>query len=674
VGALSAERVVALLGCVLLAAFVLRRLRLPTALAYVAAGVLVGPGILGWLVPGQDLHAFLRWGIVLLLFTLGLDFSPPALRRLGPRVLLLAAALFAVQAGVLAVAARAILGLPWSLAAVFGSAFALASTALVARQLHDQGEAHLAHGRLTLVISLWQDLAALVLLVVVPRLGKNGRIVLLPLLHALEHGLLAVVLLLVLGRWFVGRVLREVARWRSAELFTLAGLLVALGAAWAAEALGASYALGAFLAGSVLGETEFRAQVASDIRPFRDVLLGLFFVAVGAELAPRPVLHAFPLLLAAALAVVVFKVLSTAAVVRSGGRDAETAWRTGFALSGAGEFGLVLLALASPRVLGRTDLRTLGLGVLVLSLALNAVLLQNNARLARLALGRKVPAAEDDLLPKNEERSEHVILCGFGRVGQNLARFLEANAVPYVAVDLDPGRVRQARRAGDEVFYGDAREPRVLEILGLARARALVVTYDDVPRALEILTQVRRVRPDLPVLVRTRDDSRLLELQEAGATEVVPETLEASLMLAAHLLHWLGVPTARVLRQIREVRDRRYALLRNVFRAAEAPALDPSRAFREELRAVAIPARSGWGGRTLDELDPRADGVSVTALRREGIVGRQPAPGLELREGDVLVLYGTPEELDRFVDRLHAGPPRTGAQEPLVRETPPGEH
>ncbi|MHB1543180.1 MAG: cation:proton antiporter domain-containing protein [Gammaproteobacteria bacterium] len=651
---------VVLLAVAVTLSAVFRRLTLPLIPAYVLAGILLGPHGLAWLADTADVRTFAHWGVILLLFTLGLEFSPTRLREIRKNSLILSLALIGVQAGLGCILIR-ILGWSWPLAVFLGFVLSLSSTVLVARQLSEQNELALPHGRLTLALSLLQDLLAVPLFMLAPvwlghhGIGESWG----TFAGVLARGTLVVVFLWIVGRGVVDRLFREVAKRKAAELFTLSVLLVTVTAAMVTQSIGMSAVLGAFLAGMILGGTEFRHQVEADIRPFRDVLLGLFFVSIGMLFNPT-VLIQYGGLVAVGIAIVLtIKILTTAGVSRMMGRDRETAWRAAFVLSPVGEFGLALMAFVPLSVWPDRNDGEVVLGIIIGSLLVGTFLIRFNLSLFRWLHVRSAPAGEQlsevFAPPVPAAFRDQVILCGYGRVGQNLARFLEQNGIPFVALDLDLARVRAAHQAGDPVYYGDATDLSLLEGVGLMYARALVIAYQDVQVSMEILSRVRPVRADIPILVRTLDDMHLAELQRLGATEVIPETLEASLMLAATLLHVLGVPLSRIFHQIQRVRAARYSLLRSVFRSGEAPVRSTVHAFREELRNIILSPDAAAIGQTLEEMALSELGCVITALRREGIVGKQPAPGTELRPGDTLVLYGTPEDLDRAETRLIEG-------------------
>lgn len=652
--------IIVLLAAAVIAGALLRRARLPAILAYLFTGVLVGPHVLGWIPDTANTQVLAEFGVVFLLFTLGLEFSLPRLIAMRREVLVLGGGQIAVTTVIIGGAAY-LLNVRPGLALVLGGAFAMSSTAVVVKQLADQKELGLTHGRQAVAVLLFQDLAAIPFLILIPELAHTTPGSLWAVLAwSAGKGLLALVLIFIAGRWLIRPFFYRIAAARSAELFTLTVLLFTLVAAWITQNLGLSLALGAFLVGMALGETEFRHQVEAEIRPFRDVLLGLFFVTIGMLVDPQTIHQEGAWILLAVVALLVLKTLITMGMSMLLGTQRMAALRTGLVLSEGGEFGFALLALSvSTGVLGAA-LTQFALAVIVLTMMIGPVIVLFNRRLAGLAF--REPLVEEDVGMQEAAMESHqtaaaghVIITGYGRVGQNVARFLEQENFEYVALDLDPARVRAARAAGDDVFFGDAAEAEVLKAAAIDRARALVIAYSDISAALRILTQAKRLRPDLPVLVRTRDDSHLEELQRAGATEVIPETLEASLMVASHLLTLLHVPASRIFRKVQRVRADRYSLLRNVFRGQGALPMGTAHAFREQLDTVTLGEDTHAVGQRLADLKLDTLGVMVTALRRSGIVGRQPDPATVLKPDDILVLYGTPEDIDTGKTRLLTG-------------------
>jgi CPA2 family monovalent cation:H+ antiporter-2 len=635
-----------------------RRLNLPPILGYLLVGLVAGPHAMGWLEDTHATHFLGEIGVVFLLFTIGLEFSLAqfwAMRNLvlglgGSQVVLGTAA-----AG--GVAWMAGMGVGASL--VVGGALALSSTALVVKQLTEQLELHSPHGRVAFGILLFQDLAVVPFLVIIPLMAGDGGGMLTSVLWALGQGVLAVAFMLAVGRWAVRPIFREVARAHSGELFTLTALLAALAAAWATHEMGLSLALGAFLAGLMLGETEFRHQVEADIRPFRDVLLGLFFITIGMQLDLSLVPSQWQWVGGLLLLLLVGKLALVAGLTRLAGYPLQTASRTGIVLAQGGEFGFALMALAISQGLFSGDAARGVLTAAVLSMALAPLLIRYNGPLVQRLVGEGgLLGGEErgqELEAAGQEVEGHTILCGFGRVGQNLARFLREVGFDYVALDLDPMRVREAREGGEWVFYGNSTDQGILEAAGIHHASSLVVTFNEPARAERVVDGARRLRPDLPILVRTRDEKDVTRLSRAGATEVFPETLEASLMLGAEMLLALDVPSGEVMQLLESARTDSYRHFRGMYQGTEDAETTGS-GSAERVQTVVLPAGAKAVGRRLGELGLTDHGVLVLAVRRRGIRGEQPSGDLTLHSGDVLVLQGEPEATEWAEKRLLSGP------------------
>jgi len=637
-----------------------RRFALPPILGYLVVGMILGPHALGLASDAEAVQLLAEIGVVFLVFTLGLEFSLARMIAMKREVLGIGGLQVLLTTAAFGGAAWA-LGVDPAVAIVLGGALAMSSTAIVVRQLGEQLEINRTHSRLAVGVLLFQDLAFAPFLALATSIGAASD-VLNPawLLGMVGRAIVALLLVLVLGRSLFRPLFREIARHRSSETFTLTVLFVALSSAWATHALGLSMALGAFLAGMLLSETEFRHQTEAVIKPFQDILLGLFFVSVGMLLDLRLLLAQLPMVLLLLATLLVVKAVIIFGIVRQFVPNARKALRTGIVICMGGEFGFALLTLLLKGRMVEPGLVQALLTTVALSMLLGPLIVRYNGRIADYVLRRRSTDTSEVALETAATRElakrEHVIICGFGRVGQNLARVLEQRGFEYIALDLDPFRVRDARQAGDPVVYGDAAEPEVLSALGLEHASVVVVSFDGAETALRIVRAVRRLRGDVPVLVRTEDDSRLDALQAAGATEIVPEIFETSLSLVSHVLLFLNVPAREVLETTEDIRHDRYAILRSVFRRRDSRSLeDDEHAMRQQLRTVVLPPGAVAVGRTIGELDMHKGKVVVTALRRDGIVGRDPEPGTRLREGDVLVLWGTPEDLEHGENRLLMG-------------------
>jgi monovalent cation:H+ antiporter-2, CPA2 family len=634
-----------------------RKLKLPAILGYLVVGMLLGPHALA-LADDNDITRLLAdFGVVFLVFTLGLEFSLPRLVAMRWEVLGVGGAQVVLTTAIVATGAITLFDIAPAIAIVVGGAVAMSSTAIIISQLTEQSENNRTHGRLAVAICLFQDLSfplLLALLSAVAGGGAAGHIV-----AAIGSAAFALLLVLAAGRWLLRPLFLVIAGVRSPELFSLAVLLAVLASAWATHAAGLSLALGAFLAGMMLAETEFRHQIEASIRPFRAVLLGLFFITVGMLLDVRILLRTLPLVTAILAGMLLLKSAIVAVVAEPATKSWFKSLRTGVVVAQGGEFGFALLTLLLRRELLNATLVQPLLAATVLSMVLSPVLIRHNRRITRAVLRESGPPHSDAMreaqIALAVAERDHVVICGFGRVGQNIARVLEQTGFEYLALDLDPYRIRVGRQAGDPVIYGDAGQTEVLQNVGLAHASCVVITFASPEVALRILRSVRELRVDVPILVRTQDDTKLEELQRAGATEVVPETFEASLMLLSHLLLLLKLPVSRVIRTVNDIRSHRYGMLRQYFRAAGAEFLDDSHAFREELHSVILPPHAWAVGRSIAELANRGSQAAVSAVRRDGIVGREPSPDTVFKEGDVVVVCGTPEAVEHAETLLLMG-------------------
>src|SRR5712691_6815971 len=620
------ELVLILLASAVFVVVLFRRLHLPPLLGYILVGVAVGPFALAWIPDTDEGRHLAEFGVVFLMFSIGLEFSLPKLFQLRRAVFGLGFSQVLLTLGAV-LAAASLAGAPWQAGLAVGGAIAMSSTAIVMRILAERIQLETPHGRDIVGVLLFQDLAVVLVLLFVGQKLMRG--------------------------WF-----HIVARLRSHELFILNVLLITLGLAWLTHRAGLSLALGAFLAGMLIAETEYRHQVEEDIRPFREVLLGLFFVTIGMRLDVGTVAANFPLTLALTALLVAFKFILVAGLARLFGAGPGAAVRTGLALAQVGEFGLVLMVLAQSVALLDRDFSQLIVAAMLLSMLAAPFLIQASDKLAlrwssaewmlqSLALHR--------VAAQSLATERHVVVCGYGRTGQRLAHMLEQEHIDVIALDTDPERVRGAAAAGEKVVFGDASRHETLVAAGIARASALVVTFADTQLALRILQHVRALNPALPVVIRTLDDADMDRLIAAGASEVVPETFESSLMLASHALVLLGVPLRRVVRRIRDVREHRYSLMRGFFHGGTDEAEDPDEAREPRLHSVTLARGASASGRSLGELALDELGVRVTVLRRRELRMISPDPQTALQEGDVIVLLGTPEQLAAAEMRLLQG-------------------
>ncbi len=640
-----------------LAVALFRRLHLPAMLAYFLVGMALGPHTFGLLPNTEASREFAEFGIVFLMFSIGLEFSLPQLYAMRKKVLGLGGAQVFLSLGLVMTVAK-LAGLDWPAAFVIGSALAMSSTAIVSKILAERVDLNSRHGRLSIGVLLFQDIAVVPVLVLIPALGVVGANLTDVLGMALLKAAAMLLFLFTVGKWLINPWFNIVAGQRSRELFVMNVLMVTLLLAFATKSAGLSYALGAFIAGMLISETKFRYQVESDISPFRDILLGLFFISVGMLLNLQEIAANLGLVVVILLAFVLLKAAIVSLVIRLMRYETGVAIRTGLILAQAGEFSFVILALGVEQQLVSGPALQLVLAAALLSMVLAPFMIQYNGRITRrlvLSYSRNSGQIVQDIDDASKHLHDHVIICGYGRSGQYLGRFLQEENIPFVALDIDPSRVLEAASAGENVMFGDAARRVVLEAAGGARAKALIISYADNRAAMKILHIVQEKYPQLPVIVRTVDDSNMEALREAGATEVVPEILEGSLMLASHALMLLGVPLHRVVRRIRLFREARYQLFKGYFHGISDAEDESQERQQVRLHSVIISPGSYAIGRRLADMHLESFEVDIKSIRRPNSNGMVPTNESILAEGDVIVLLGQPSGLSNAQNALLIG-------------------
>lgn len=648
--------ILTLLFAAVIATVLCRSLKLPAMLGYLLVGLLVGPFSLGLIPASVKTDALAEFGVVFLMFTIGLEFSLPKLKSMRSVVFGLGG-LQVLLTSALLVGALLLLNVDWRIGIALGGALAMSSTAIVSKLLTERAEFHAPHAQHSIGILLFQDLAVVPLLVLIPALAQTEGSIATALGIAAVKATLMLSVLLVFGQPLLRPWFHLVARQRSSELFMFNVLFVTLGIAFLTELAGLSLALGAFLAGMLISETEYRYQVEDDIKPFRDILLGLFFITIGMKMNFATVVDHFGAVLIVLLILAPGKAVIIMVVSRLMGNSPSIATRTALTLAQAGEFGFVILTLTKTELHLPTEVEQILLAAMMLSMLLAPIIIQYSDRVVSRFIGSEWMTQATNLhqiAMKTFGIREHVILCGYGRSGQGLARFLEQENLSYFAVDMDPERVQKATAAGESVVYGDASKREVLMSAGLMRAKAIVITYADTPSALKILNHIQSLRPDLPVIVRTQDDTDIEKLRNAGATEVVADVMEGSLMLASHALMLLGTPLNRVLKRIRDAREERYQFFRGFFRGASDD-LDIENENQPRLYTVQLTYKAFAIGMTLAELDIDSYLAEIKAVKRPKSPKLALNDDLILQSGDIIVLLGTPENLASAEIRLLQG-------------------
>ncbi len=657
-GYASLLNVLAVLAAGVLLVALCRRAGLSPVLAYLATGVLAGPFGLGWLADEVMVHQLANLGVILLMFLIGLEFSLSSLLAAKRLVLGLGGAQVLVAALLLGLGCLW-LGLTIIESFVLGAALAFASRSLVLKHLGEQMELPAPHGRVAESILLFQTMAVVPLLVALSVLAVEPARVVTAMAPPLVNAVLVFTGLVLLGRRVLPPLLHRVSATHSLELFMLMILLMAVGAAGLSGWAGLPSSLCAFMAGMLLGETPFRHPIEMNIRPFRGLILGLFFATVGMQLDPGTFVQAPAAVAMVFTALVLLKPLVLAPLVRLFDQTWTSAWRGALSLAHGGEFGLLMVSSAWASGLIVKTLAQPVLGGLVLSMAAAPLLLRFNGRITGYltpgANRQEEPGIEARIARTSHEFDQHVIVCGYGRLGQNLVRILAQEGVDALALDLDPDRVRQASAAGEPVMLGNAAQPGVLRAAGLERARALAITVDDAALAERILKHVQGLGAALPVLVRNtrgRDEQTLIE---AGA-RVFPESMETSLAFTGQLLTLLGFPPSQVEERLNAVRAQDYSPLRVFFHdTVEEGVDDRSLDFPEQVRSVIVGETHHAAGRTPEELRLQECGVELMDVRR----GATRVPGslldTRLRGGDVLLIEGTRAGLEKAIACLTEG-------------------
>ncbi|MCL1042059.1 monovalent cation:proton antiporter-2 (CPA2) family protein [Shewanella marisflavi] len=642
-------KILLMLMMAIVAIALFRRAGLPAILAYLITGVISGPSLFNWFTQ-QQIHSVAELGVVLLMFSLGLEFSLPRLWAMRRTVFGLGSAQMTVTV-VLTMCISMLFALNLSESIVVGSAIALSSTAIVLKLLNERGWLRRRHGELSVSVLLFQDLAVVPLLILMPLLASDGEVLSWQeIVLAMGEGVLAFIALMAVGKWALPKVFDEVARSRSNELFVLSTLVVALVTGALTQWLGLSMALGAFIAGMLLGESQYKRQLEADIRPFRDLLMGLFFISIGMLLDFSLVLAFWWQVLLLVVAVIITKALIVFGLLRAAKESFRTSVATAISLAQVGEFSFVVLALAVNYQLLEITVSTKLVMVAVLSMAVAPWLVRHSVEIARRLHGaRSTPLADGETIPPMEQSSELVLILGYGRVGQTIARFMKSEAIPYLVLDRDPTRVTEARRAGEPVYFGDVAKRAILKQAQIKQAKLIVLTFTSSHVLDEVLPLCRQLAPEAKILVRTRDDEGMEALEEAGASQVIPETLEGSLMLVSQVLYQCGVPLTRILKRLEHERRNHYQYLHGFFSGEETDFT------LELLHAVALPKGAQVVGQPLSAIPWERLRVELRAVRRNGAEVESPELDWLIRPGDILIILGKPRRIEKAEHYLLQG-------------------
>lgn len=645
---LSFASILILMSVAVFTVWVFKRIRLPPILAYLFCGVVAGPHMLAIIDNPEEIHFVAELGIVFLLFSLGLEFSLP--KMLAMRHLVFGIGLGQMVFTTLVfMAIASFIGFDAKAALIIGGMIALSSTAIVIKQMSEKGTLNTNRAQMVVSILLFQDLAVVPLLILVPLLSDADQSSLwLAIVMALLKGAVVVGILLSAGKWLLPRVFNEVARTRTDELFVLTTILVALIAAGLTYSFGLSMALGAFLAGMMLSESQYRHQLEADIRPFRDILMGLFFITVGMRFEMQTLLSQFHWILLGLVVIMLVKVLIVRACAWLYRTDKTDSWAAGIKLCQMGEFSFVLAALAVNHDVLTAEQGSLLLAIGVLSMAVTPWLVDNSVSVTKQIVGKQgLPVAQDEEDLVHPSMQDHVLILGFGRVGQSVSRLLSIEKIPFLVVDADPVRVNESRSAGQPVVFGDVSQKDILRAAGVESAKLVLLTFDEHQKALNVIKTIAELRPELPVVVRTRKDYHLEELYAAGASQVVPEILEGSLMLVSQVLHLSGIPMSRILKRVRSERKEQYRHMHGFFPGETTEVSYETTDKLEFMHAVVLTRDAFAVGKSIGELELLKRRITLQGLRRNNVEIADPDLSEALKVNDVLIISGKPRRVER---------------------------
>lgn len=643
--------IVIVLLVAVLSVSVCRRFNIPAMLGYLVVGFIAGPGVLR-LIPQTTETAYLgEIGIVFLMFSIGLEFSLPKLRAMRNLVFGLGGSQVVLTILIISLTVY-FFDKDFLTGFAIAAALAMSSTAIVSKLLSEKVELGQQHGQMVMGVLLMQDIAVVPIMILLPALAAHSDAIWIDMLVALVKMIAVLSLLLYFGQKLMRPWFLIVAKMHSGELFMVNVLLVTLGIAYLTELAGMSLALGAFVAGMLISETEYKFQVEDDIRPFRDILMGFFFITVGMKLKLEVLFDSFALVATLFFLVVVVKGLIVFAASKRLKHSSKDSLKTALYLAQGGEFGFVLLTLASTSKLNliSSEVEQAAIAAILLSMLVAPFIIENSSKIVSKLIKSSWDFQSVDLqkiLVESMNKIDHVLILGYGRSGQVVARILDTADVKYFALDLDADRVHVACEAGEPVAFGDAKQKEILTAAGILRAKAVIITQDDYHETERILASVMSLTPTIPVIVRSVDDSNIAALRTKGADEVVCEVMEGSVVLASQTMLNLGIPFNTVMRQMRTVREQQYALLRGFFRGSSSDeTIDEEQ--QERLLSISLPVGSFAIGLSTDALPLDDFGVRLKSIRRKAGKHNQPLNDFILETDDILVTLGKPNDLARL--------------------------
>ena len=628
----------------------LYRLHIASLLAFLITGALFGPTGLGVIDDPEELAAIAELGLTFLLFILGLEFSLPRLIALRNTVFRLGSMQMLVCSFIFFLVLQ-LTGLDWQIALILAGGFSLSSTAIVSGELSNLGLLKKRHGEIAIGILLFQDLAAIVLLVAVPLVSSQSEgFSLGGLLFTITEGLVLLAAFFFTSRYLLPHLLREIATQKSDQLLALTALVIVLLSAMLTSSIGLSMELGAFLAGMMLGDTRFKHQLEADIRPFRDLLLGLFFITIGMLVDLGQLVSFWPYLLLGGLLLMITKAFLITGVVKLLGESWRSAIPAGLTLAQGSEFLFALLALSVRSQLVNQNVASNLITIVIISMVMTPLLIKHSPNLVDSFISRignkTLQATNEEIFDREIKKKNHILILGFGRVGQTIARFLRPLSIDYLVLETGDIRIKEASAVDEPIFYGDSSRIDILKAAGAANASIVVVTFDDTDLTTKIIENVKNINSTIPVLVRTRDDSHLEDLLSAGAEEVIPETHEASLTMVSHLLLMVEYPDIMVHSIIDKARRDRYRMLKGFYHGERLGFLGKKSQSSAIIHAVNLPKGAFVYGKTIAELLLPMD-INILDIHRDNLViSAEQNQDLVLQHGDIVVLRGLVDQLD----------------------------
>lgn len=641
--------------CAGVVVFLFQRLRIPTVVGLLVTGVLVGPYGLRVVDDVHRVDLLAEIGVVVLLFTVGLEFSLSRVVKMAPIMLQvgLPQVGFSLVAGMLACMGA---GIAWNSALFGGMLIAMSSTAIVIKLLSDRGEVGTPHGRISVAVLLLQDLLVVAFVLMVPLLtaesGQHGSF-----LVEVSQGMAMVLAIIVVGRYAVPSILYQIVQTRNRELFLISIFVICIGTAALTNTVDLSLPLGAFLAGLVIAESEYGHQTLAEVMPFRDTLSSLFFISVGMLLDINYLLThglSVTLLLAAILLV---KSLTATIPSLLAGYSLRTAILAGVSLAQIGEFSFVLAKSGLEVSLITQGEYQLFLAVSVLSMAATPLILAGLPK--AIDFIEQIPfiqrwqtrhQQEEELL---DELHDHVVIAGYGFNGRNLATVLKELKIPYVVLEMNPQTVRRERALGQSIYFGDSGREAVLEHVKIEKAKALVVAINDPISSRRTVQLARHMNPDLHIVVRTRYFTEAFDLKRLGADSIISEEFETSLEIFAHVLREYHIPGNMINRLVANIRADHYQAFRGQSLGRTLLSFTADGNLDAQFESCQLAPHSHAIGKTLGQLRLRnLTGVTIVAVKRQGQVFTNPAADLKLELGDVLVLLGQPEQFETAIELL----------------------